>query len=77
MDPVGATIGANVGQIVTAPAGGGGLDASLLLAEEQLRPENRYDRCRSPGRRPVKALQLLLCTCLDWRGQNQCASLQQ
>jgi hypothetical protein len=33
-------------QVVTAPAGYGGLDSSVLLnIGEQLRDENRYDRC--------------------------------
>ena len=45
LDEVGATVGTKKGQVVTAPKGGGGLDASLLLTDEQLRTENAYDRC--------------------------------
>jgi hypothetical protein len=41
---VGATVGVRKNQVVTAPPGGGGLDASLLLTNETLRPENAYDR---------------------------------
>ena len=44
LDEVGATVGTKKGQVVTAPKGGGGLDASLLLTDEQLRTENAYDR---------------------------------
>ena len=33
-------------QVITAPAGSGGFDSSILLnVGEQLRDENRYDRC--------------------------------
>lgn len=33
-------------QVITAPAGSGGFDSSVLLnIDEQLRDENRYDRC--------------------------------
>ena len=33
-------------QVITAPPGSGGLDSSVLLnIDEQLRDENRYDRC--------------------------------
>ena len=44
LDDVGATVGVRKNQVVTAPPGGGGLDASLLLTNETLRPENAYDR---------------------------------
>jgi hypothetical protein len=43
LDEVGATVGKRKNQVVTAPPGGGGLDASLLLTNETLRPENAYD----------------------------------
>lgn len=36
-------MGKRKNQVVTAPPGGGGLDASLLLTNETLRPENAYD----------------------------------
>jgi hypothetical protein len=60
LDEVGATVGTKKGQVVTAPKGGGGLDASLLLTDEQLRAENAYDRCsprRSGLQRPAAAEQ--------------------
>lgn len=41
---MGATIGIKKNTLVTAPPGGGGLDASLLLTNETLRAENSYDR---------------------------------
>ena len=41
-------------QVVTAPAGNGGLDSSVLLnIGEQLRDENRYDRYRASRAPPA------------------------
>ena len=48
MQPADGAAGAVRVQVVTAPAGYGGLDSSVLLnIGEQLRDENRYDRCRA------------------------------
>jgi hypothetical protein len=41
-DEVGATDGVRKNKVVTATSNG--LDASLLLTNETLRPENAYDR---------------------------------
>jgi hypothetical protein len=63
---VGATVGTKKGQVVTAPKGGGGLDASLLLTNEQLRTENAYDRCPHAQRSAASAQ--VWCQC--WRHSN-------